>query len=207
YIANASKLNKGEAMSVCGRCHGSDIYLGGTDVYRTFEPGYSREGQTNNLSAYFQSAPLAPNRTVATLETYSDGEPKGIGMLFRSLIESKCYQQAEVRCFDCHNPHDNKLPARSGMLFPSDSSNDYCMGCHQDLRGQIEDHTNHQPGTAGSYCYDCHMPKIITKLATGIWETTRTHRMSFVPKRREAVRDDPGAVPNTCRQCHDGSAK
>jgi len=206
YIANASKLDKGEAMSVCGRCHGADIFLGGTDVYRTFEPGYSREGHTNDLSIHFQSAPLTPNRTVATVETYADGEPKGIGMLFRSLIESKCYQQAEVRCFDCHNPHDNKLPARPGMLFPSNSSNDYCMGCHQDLRERADNHTGHEAGTAGSYCYDCHMPKIITKLATGVWETTRTHRMSFIPEPPEDFNDEPGSTPNACLQCHGVSA-
>ncbi len=140
------------------------------------------------------------------METYSDGEPKGIGMLFRSLIESKCYRQAEVRCFDCHNPHDNKLPARPGMLFPSSSSNDYCMGCHQDLRERVDNHTGHEPGTAGSYCYDCHMPKIISKPATGIWETTRTHRMSFVPESPEDFNDEPGSTPNACLQCHGVSA-
>ena len=207
YIANANKLNKGEAMSVCGRCHGADIFLGETDVYRTFEPGYSREGHTNDLSAYFRSAPLTPNRNVATVETYSDGEAKGIGMLFRSLIESKCYQQAEVRCYDCHNPHDNKLPAKPGMLFPSDSSNDYCMGCHGDLREIVDDHTGHEPGSAGSFCYDCHMPKIITKLATGIWETTRTHRMSFIPEPPEDFSDENGSTPNVCLQCHGDSAR
>ena len=202
YIANATKLDKGQAMSVCGRCHGADIYMAGTDIYRTFEPGYSREGRTNDLSAYFQSAPLAPNRTVATLETYSDGEPKGIGMLFRSLIESKCYQQAEVRCYDCHNPHDNKLPAKADILFPSASSNDYCLGCHEDLREKVDEHTKHESGTAGSYCYDCHMPKIITKLATGVWETTRTHRMSLIPGLPEEASDHPGSAPNACLQCH-----
>ena len=207
YIANANKLDKGRAMSVCARCHGSDIYLAGTDVYRTFEPGYSREGHTNDLSSYFQSAPLTPNRTIATLETYSDGEPKGIGTLFRSLIESKCYQQAEVRCYDCHNPHDNKLPAKPGILFPSESSNDYCLGCHEDLRERVDEHTNHAPGTSGSYCYDCHMPKIITKLATGIWETARTHRMSFIPESTEAIGVEPGSVPDVCQQCHDKGAK
>lgn len=206
YIANATKLEKGPAMSVCARCHGSDIYLAGTDIYRTFEPGYSREGHTNDLSEYFQLAPLTPNRTIATLETYADGEPKGIGTLFRSMIESRCYQQAEVRCYDCHNPHDNKLPAKPGILSPSDESNDYCMGCHQDLRAAVAEHTNHQPGTPGSYCYDCHMPKIITKLATGIWETTRTHRMSFIPEHPDGGYVDPGSTPNACLQCHGKSA-
>jgi len=205
YIANARKLNKGEAMSVCGRCHGADIFLGGTDIYRTFEPGYSREGHTNDLSTYFQSAPLTPNRTVATVETYSDGEPKGIGMLFRSLIESQCYQQAEVRCYDCHNPHDNKLPAKPDILIPSETSNNYCLGCHSDLRNSVVEHTDHEPGRDGSFCYDCHMPKIITKLASGVWETTRTHRMSLIPGSEEAGHPDSGGAPNACLQCHSES--
>ena len=206
YIANARKLDKGEAMSVCARCHGADIFMSGTDVYRTYEPGYSREGHTNDLSDYFQSAPLTPNRKIATLETYADGEPKGIGMLFRSLIESSCYQEAEVRCYDCHNPHDNKMPRKPGSLHPSSTSNDYCLGCHEGLRARVEEHTGHDPDTPGSYCYDCHMPKIITKLATGVWETTRTHRMSLIPEPSETIRRGSGTTPNACLGCHGMSA-
>ena len=201
YIANATHLNKGEAMSVCARCHGADIYLSGTDIYRTYEPGYSREGRTNDLSGFFESAPLTPSRTVPTLETYGDGEPKGIGMLFRSLIESACYREAEIRCYDCHNPHDNKLPARPGSLQPSLASNDYCLGCHQDLRAAVAEHTGHEADTPGAYCYDCHMPKIIVKLASGIPEMTRTHRMSYIPPTPEI--DAPEAPVSACRECHD----
>ncbi len=205
YMATPRKLDKGRAMSVCARCHGADIFLSQTDVFRTYEPGYSRAGRTNNLSAYFQQTPLSPNRTAPTLETYADGEPKGIGMLFRSLIESECYQQAEVRCYDCHNPHDNKLPAVPGILSPSDSSNEYCLGCHEDLRKRIGDHTRHEPATPGSYCYDCHMPKIITKLATGVWETTRSHRMSLIPQPPETIQAVSGSSPSACMDCHDVS--
>jgi hypothetical protein len=50
------------------------------------------------------------------------------------------------------------------------------------------------------------MPKIITKLATGIWETTRTHRMSFVPELPGTFNDVPGSTPNACLQCHGVSA-
>ncbi|MBT8077989.1 MAG: hypothetical protein KJO31_05395 [Gammaproteobacteria bacterium] len=200
YIASAGKLNKGEAMSVCARCHGADIYMSGTDVYRSYEPGYSRTGHTNDLSAYFESAPLTPSRNIPTLETWSDGEPKGIGMLFRSLIESECYRQAEVRCYDCHNPHDNKQAAKPGLLFPSEASNDYCLGCHEDLRERVAEHTRHEPDSPGAYCYDCHMPKIITKLATGELELTRTHRMSLIPGAHDEWQ--PGNAPNACLSCH-----
>ena len=206
YIANAKKLDKGRAMSVCARCHGPDILMSNTDVYRTYEPGYSIAGRTNDISPYFQSTPLTPNRRNPTVETYADGEPMGIGMMFRSLIESACYQQAEVRCFDCHNPHDNKQAAESGMLGPSRQSNEYCLKCHDDLREQLVAHTGHEDGTPGSFCYDCHLPKIITKLGGGELEYARTHRLSYIPERSLDVVHEPGMAINACQQCHSPTA-
>jgi hypothetical protein len=203
YVANARKLDKGPAMSICARCHGSDIFLGATDVYRIYEPGYSREGRTNDLSEYFQQTPLQPGRTVPTVEVWADAEPKGIGMLFRSMIESSCYQEAEVRCFDCHNPHDNKQPAVPGILQPSVASNQYCLGCHEKFNSDTETHTHHEQGGDGSYCYDCHMPKILTKLATGVLETTRTHKMSSIPSPSNTLRYGMDGSPNACTLCHD----
>ena len=202
YVANARKLDKGRAMSVCARCHGSDILLGSTDIYRIYEPGRSREGRTNDLSAYFQQTPLEPGRTFPTVEVWADGEPKGIGMLFRSMIESSCYQQAEVRCFDCHNPHDNKQPAVPGILQASIASNQYCTGCHENRKTDAQAHSHHQPGEPGSFCYDCHMPKTLTKLATGVLETTRTHKMSSIPSPANTVKYGMEGSPNACTMCH-----
>ena len=202
YVANARKLEKGPAMSVCARCHGSDILLGSTDIYRIYEPGRSREGRTNDLSAYFQQTPLEPGRTFPTVEVYADGEPKGIGTLFRSMIESRCYQEAEVRCFDCHNPHDNKQAAVPGILQPSAVSDNYCMNCHKEYRANPASHTHHPVGVEGSFCYDCHMPKTITKLATGVLETSRTHKMSSIPSPANTLRYGMEGSPNACTLCH-----
>jgi len=203
YIANAKKLEKGPAMSVCARCHGSDILMGTTDIYRIYEPGRSREGRTNDLSEYFQQTPIEPGRTFPpTVEVWEDGEPKGIGMLFRSMIESSCFQQAEIRCFDCHNPHDNKLPAKPGILAPSSVSDDYCINCHQQFRQDATEHSRHAAGTEGSFCYDCHMPKVLTKFATGVLETTRTHKMSSIPSPASTLRFGMDGAPNACTQCH-----
>ena len=203
YIANAKKLDKGRAMSVCARCHGTDIFMSATDIYRIYEPGYSRKGRTNDLSPYFYQTPLTPGRQNPTVEVWSDGEPKGIGTLFRSLVESQCYKDAEVRCYDCHNPHDNKQEAIPGILHPSDASNNYCLGCHQELRNSVAEHSRHQRGQPGAFCYDCHMPKKITKLATGIWESTRTHKMSTIPRPGNSIRFGMENAPNACNQCHD----
>ncbi len=202
YIASADKLDKGRAMSVCARCHGSDILMSHTDVYRTYEPGYSREGRTNDISKYFQATALTPDRRQPTVETYADGEPRGIGMLFRSLIESDCYQRAEIRCYDCHDPHQNKLAAAPGMLEPSPASNDYCLGCHAAIGGGLFAHTGHETGTPGSFCYDCHLPRIISKLGSGELEWTRTHRLSYVPVRALEFEQPPGTALNACQHCH-----
>lgn len=204
YIANAKKLEKGPAMSVCARCHGSDILMGTTDIYRIYEPGRSREGRTNDLSEYFQQTPIEPGRVFPpTVEVWKDGEPKGIGMLFRSMIESRCYQEAEVRCYDCHNPHDNKMAAKPRILQPSAVSDKYCIQCHKQFKNNTVEHSHHPAGTEGSFCYDCHMPKVLTKLATGVLETTRTHKMSSIPSTANTLRFGMEGSPNACTQCHD----
>ena len=203
YIASAPNLPKGAALSVCARCHGADIYASKQDIYRRYEPGYSREGRINDLSEYFQQTPLTPGRKFPTLETWANGAPKGIGMLFRSFIESDCYRQDEVRCYDCHNPHDNKQPSQPGLLQPSSVSNAYCTDCHTETAAAPQAHTKHVTGEPGSYCYDCHMPKHITKLNRGVWERSRTHDMSSVPKPADSVRLGLAGVPNACNDCHD----
>lgn len=202
YIASAAKLPKGQSMSVCARCHGADIFTHNQDFYRKFQPGYSREGRINDLSQYFHQAPLTPGRTDPTVEVWGNGRPKGIGMLFRSFVEASCYDKAEVRCYDCHNPHDNKREAVRGRLTPSAESNAYCGSCHSSIAAVPEVHTLHVKGQAGSFCYDCHMPKHISKLNTGVRERTRTHEMSSMPNPQDTLRLGADAAPNACTDCH-----
>ena len=202
YIASAPNLKKGEAMSVCARCHGSDILRSTMDTYRRFEPGYSREGRLNDLSAHFKEAPLIPGRTQPTVEVWNDGRPKGIGMLFRSFVESACYEKDEVRCYDCHDPHDNKQPVRPGLLFASRVSNEYCLGCHSEMAERAAQHSRHADGEPGSFCYDCHMPRHITNAATGELRFVRSHEMSSIPNPASTVRHGQEGAPNACNDCH-----
>ncbi|MEM7115804.1 MAG: multiheme c-type cytochrome [Chloroflexota bacterium] len=202
YIANAPKLTKGEDLSVCARCHGPDILLTTTEIYRVYEPGYSEEGRINDLSPYFQQLPMDPGRTHPTIETWDDGESKGIAMVFRSFVESECYEKDEVRCYDCHDPHNNKEPRIEGILEASEVSNNYCLGCHTELRDQIAEHTQHEPGTSGSFCYDCHMPQEILSIVTGIPRFTRTHTMSTLPDPENSIIHGLDGAPNSCNSCH-----
>ncbi|MCA9940916.1 MAG: hypothetical protein KC418_19895 [Anaerolineales bacterium] len=202
YIVNPQKVDKGEAMSVCARCHGPDIAMSLTDLYRIYEPGYSREGRINDLSAYFKSQPLEPGRTAPTVEVWADGRPKGVGMIFRSFIESVCYDEATTRCFHCHDPHNNKQPRVPNILEPSEASNRYCLNCHGDLVDQVAQHTHHTPGESGSFCYDCHMPNDIFKLVTGVPQFARSHTMSHIPNPQNTILYGPDGAPNACNECH-----
>jgi hypothetical protein len=202
YIASAAKLPKGQALSVCARCHGADIFTRNQDIYRVYQPGYSSEGRINDLSDYFLETPLTPGRTSPTVETWDNGRPRGIGMLFRSFIESSCYAEDEVRCHDCHNPHDNKREAVPGRLSASAGSNAYCLACHQDIAAAPQAHTRHESGKPGGFCYDCHMPWHITKLNRGIWERARTHEMSSIPSPQDSLKLGLERAPNACSDCH-----
>lgn len=202
YIVNPAKQTRGQATSVCARCHGPDVTMSTMEVYRAYEPGYSAEGRINDLSPYFQQMPLEPGRVAPTVEVWADGNPKGIAMIFRSFIESTCYAQAEIRCYDCHNPHNNKAEAVPGILQPSQVSNNYCLRCHIDLKNQLAEHTQHEPNTAGSFCYDCHMPNEILSIVTGVPRFTRTHLMSSLPDPQNSVIFGLENAPNACNECH-----
>jgi hypothetical protein len=202
FIANPSKLSRGQDLSTCARCHGPDISRATTEIYRVYEPGYSKEGRINDLSQYFKQFPLEPGRKAETVEVWDDGTPKGIGMVFRSFVESACYDKAEVRCYDCHDPHDNKREASAGLLEPSRESNGYCLNCHGTLRGRVAEHSHHAEGAAGSYCYDCHMSHRIVNIASGVAKWTRTHTMSHVPDPRLTLRFGRDGSPNACNECH-----
>lgn len=204
YIVNARKLEKGESLSVCARCHGPDITRATTEIYRVYEPGYSEEGRINDLSPYFQQLPLEPGRMAPTVEVWADGAPRGIAMVFRSFVESDCYEHSEPRCYDCHNPHDNGQPRIPGILEPGEVSNNYCLDCHGELAGaaQIEAHTFHEAGTAGANCYDCHMPNEIESIVSGERRFTRTHWMSSLPDPQNSVLYGLENAPNACNECH-----
>lgn len=202
FIANGPKLSKGEDLSVCARCHGPDINMATTEVYRVYEPGYSQEGRINDLSPYFKQQPLEPGRDAPTVEIWDDGDPKGIAMVFRSFVESVCYEAAEVRCYDCHDPHNNKAPAEPGILSPSAVSDNYCLNCHGELAERIAEHTNHEPGTEGSFCYDCHMPREILSIVSGQQRFARTHTMSAIPDPQNSELYGVENAPNACNVCH-----
>ena len=203
YIMNAAKLERGVALSVCARCHGSDILRKRMDIYRTYEPGFDAHGRYNDLSMYFDEAELQPGSNAPTVEVWIDGRPKGLGTLFRSFADSRHYQQTDMRCYSCHDAHDNKQFQRVGLKTASNESNRFCLDCHGEIGRDLQAHTNHTPGQPGSFCYDCHMPRNIANAVAGDVHFVRSHNMGTIPNPYHSIRYGVDKSPNACNECHD----
>lgn len=202
YMMTASKSDRGVALSVCARCHGSDILRKRMDIYRTYEPGFDKHGRLSDLSKYFTEAKLTPGSNAPTVEVWQDGRPKGLGMLFRSFADSSHYEKTDMRCYNCHNPHQNKAAVIPSILQPSQQSNEFCIECHQDKQDKDAEHSRHQAGTKGSFCYDCHMPKNIANLVSGDLHFVRSHNMGSIPNPLLSIRYGVDKSPNACNECH-----
>ena len=76
-----------------------------------------------------------------------------------------------------------------------------CLQCHGPSSPNgphaptIEAHTQHEAGSAGNECVNCHMPKIETQLAD---VNVRAHTFKFIPP--SSTTQDK--VPNACNTCH-----
>jgi len=202
YIMNASRLDKGVALSVCARCHGSDILRKRMDIYRTYEPGFDKHGRYNDLSMYFAEAKLQPGSNAPTVEVWRDGRPKGLGMLFRSFADSRHYEKTDMRCYSCHDAHANKEEASPGLKQASAESNAFCLDCHQAIEQNQQAHTKHSEGKPGSFCYDCHMPNNISNAVAGDVHFVRTHNMGSIPNPYLSMRYGLDNSPNACNECH-----
>lgn len=202
YIMNAADHTQGVALSVCARCHGADILRKRMKAYRTYYPGYDHAGKLNDLSQYFTEAETEPGRTFPTLQVWPDGRPKGLGTLFRSFADSNHYEQTDMRCYDCHDPHNNKQAAVAGILEASEVSNQFCLSCHQPIEQELASHTRHQIGTKGANCYDCHMPKNILNQVSGFDYYVRSHNMGTIPNPLLSVKLGLENSPNACNECH-----
>ncbi|MEC4724582.1 hypothetical protein HWQ46_03350 [Shewanella sp. D64] len=113
-----------------------------------------------------------------------DGQIKEEVYVYGSFMQSKMYS-AGVNCLDCHDSHTMKLKAQGNGL---------CLQCHSPEHFNTSNHLNHQAGTLGSNCVDCHMPQ--TRYM-GV-DDRRDHSFS-IP--RPALSQSLG-TPNACNRCH-----
>ena len=72
--------------------------------------------------------------------------------------------------------------------------NDACLACHDLPAGGVSEHTRHAADSAGSSCYNCHMPYT----SYGLLKAIRSHTISS-PSVTESVQT---GRPNACNLCH-----
>ncbi|MDH3199771.1 MAG: tetratricopeptide repeat protein [Myxococcales bacterium] len=115
---------------------------------------------------------------------FDDGQIKDEVYVYGSFLQSKMYA-AGVVCSDCHEPHSATLRAEGNAL---------CTRCHKAEVFDSPQHSFHEPGTPGSLCTDCHMPKRTYMVI----DDRGDHRFELP---RPGLSASVGA-PDSCTGCH-----
>lgn len=126
-----------------------------------------------------------------TRPTFAGGMSTWNSVEYSDAIKGSCYSQ--LKCTDCHNPHQATGPQWTQSPAKDDA---VCLKCHQQFKesAKRQSHTHHKGGTEGDRCMNCHMPKI----HEGLQEVVRTH-MIYSPTRPDMLYANH---PNACNVCH-----
>ena len=128
---------------------------------------------------------------------WADGSPRLSAFEYQGLLRSKCHSEGQpgsrITCISCHSMHGGDP---KGMIRERNRGNAACVACHPKLAAtpNLIAHTGHAADSAGSSCYECHMPKI----TFGVMEAHRTHDIS-IPRPGDTI---SMGKPNACNQCH-----
>lgn len=128
---------------------------------------------------------------VGTRPTYANGISTWNSTEYSDAVSGSCFSQ--LRCIDCHNPHQTIGPRWSN---PPDGDDRLCLRCHQQFEPAQarQDHTHHPSGSSGARCMNCHCPRI----NEGIQDLVRTHTI-FSPTDKAMIEANH---PNACNMCH-----
>jgi hypothetical protein len=107
-----------------------------------------------------------------------------------------------MSCFTCHTLHQSADDPRErsewteDQLLPEMRGNAACLSCHHEYSSteSLVAHTHHPPESAGSVCYNCHMPNT----TYGLLKATRSHRLNS-PSVAETLH---AGRPTACNLCH-----
>lgn len=155
-------------IETCAKCHSRRRV-----VHEDFRPGRS-------FYDYYANSLLLDN-------TYhADGQILDEVYEHGSFLQSKMYHKG-IRCTDCHDPHSTKVKHQGNKL---------CTSCHAHSPGKYDSpsHHNHEPGSKGSLCVECHMPA-----STYMEVDPRRDHSLRVPRPDLSVKL---GTPNSCTGCH-----
>jgi hypothetical protein len=197
---NPAKLSGQRASEVCARCHS---YFFPKDEAGWWQDGFGKSYRPGDdlsraqllLSPEALAEPGAPalGADVDSL-FYRDGTVRIGGREHNGLVRSPCFEKGhgarQLSCLSCHSMHRGDP---NDQLDPEKLGNTACTSCHEALTSGVSAHTRHAPTSAGSVCYNCHMPHTSYALLGAI----RSHRVDS-PAFDWRTRDRP----NACNLCH-----
>jgi predicted CXXCH cytochrome family protein len=191
-IVNPAKLDYVRANDTCIQCHsqGQPLQNPIEGQHYDWPVGFH---QGDSLKDFWQ---LEEHRLGETTFThFADGTAHKNRMQGNDFVRSLMYRRG-VTCFACHDVHGTANNA--DLIKPV---RDLCLTCHSAASpngpraATIAQHTHHAPGSAGSECVACHMPKIEQTIAD---VNVRSHTFAFItPTTTEQLK-----VPNACNACH-----
>ena len=208
-IANPAKMDAVRSSMVCGQCHGigwvTDPVEANREGFR-YRPG-GELNQNRKLvrvvhkedQAHLRQA-LGQNPRFLYDRYWSDGMVRVSGRDYTGMMEAPCHQNGELSCLSCHDLHHDAPDSKEALMWRNDqltehgASNEACLQCHESFRVDVAAHTHHPEGSAGSHCYNCHMPHT----TYGLLKAIRSHHIDN-PSVQSSL--DTGR-PNACNLCH-----
>jgi predicted CXXCH cytochrome family protein len=191
-IVNPAKLDFVHATDTCIQCHsqGQPLTNPMQGQYYDWPVGFH---QGLNLSDFWKLEEHKLGET--TFTHFADGTGHKNRMQGNDFVQSVMYRRG-ITCFSCHDVHGTGNNA--DLIKPAGQ---VCLTCHSPSSpngphaASIEAHTHHKPGSTGSDCVSCHMPKIEQTIVD---INVRSHTFKFIAPEMT----DQYKIPNSCNTCH-----
>jgi hypothetical protein len=212
-VTNPARLKSSASALDCGQCHSVWAFNSMMDKIDFNRHGAGFRPGAHDLGQRFVVQPNAPDHSeqkdfIRRTEPdffrnrfWGDGMIRVTGREFNGVQASPCFRGGEFSCLSCHEMHLDspgqtslQTWARTGQLKPKMDSDAACLQCHKTMATNITDHTHHASDSAGSRCYNCHMPRT----TFGLLRAMRSHQVSS-PTVQESV---TYGRPNACNLCH-----
>ncbi|MGC6470887.1 MAG: tetratricopeptide repeat protein [Flavobacteriales bacterium] len=129
-IVNPKKLSLEAQFQICMRCHlqGNTVLSQGKSFF-DFKPGM----ELSEIMTVF--VPRFQDDNTFIMASHVD-----------RLKQSECFNNSEMNCITCHNPHHSVQKTQPNFF------NNKCLSCHSDCTDQ------HVMNSENKDCVSCHMP-------------------------------------------------
>ena len=199
-IIQPADLDHKRSTQVCGSCHGMkwfDKSENWTEEGFSYRPGDDLSKTTPiiqpskaNEQKWLKPV-LEKNPEILDDFFWKDGKIRVTGREYNGLLESPCHQLGTMSCVSCHSMHKSNP---NDQLARGMRTNQACLQCHKEMSDDISAHTLHAANSAGSNCYNCHMPHT----SYGLLKAIRSHTIE-TPDIETTLKT---GRPNACNLCH-----